>query len=130
MAERWVPQVVSQTGCCDNLSVFLKERILQFRMPLDELLRYIITQRHTHTCHLQRVGQTVVYEDAARKWEYLRLVLQTTERGRKDQTVVVAFELRAVIMALRVAMFLPKALVGYQLLPIHHIQDAKVMNFG
>jgi hypothetical protein len=76
------------------------------------------------------VGQTVVYEDAARKWEYLRLVLQTTERGRKDQTVVVAFELRAVIMALRVAMFLPKALVGYQLLPIHHIQDAKVINFG
>ena len=76
------------------------------------------------------MGEAVVHEDAAWQREHLRLVLQTTERGREDQTVIVALELRAVIVALRVTMFLPETLIGYQLLPIHHIQDAKVMNFG
>ena len=43
MAERWVAQVVSQTGRRHNLSDFLKERILQFGMPSDELLGHVVT---------------------------------------------------------------------------------------
>ena len=66
------------------------------------------------------MGQAVVYEDTAREREYLGLVLKTTERGRKDQTIIVALELRPVVVALWMAVFLPKALVGYELLPVHH----------
>lgn len=39
--------------------------------------------------------QTVVHEDTARQGEYLRLVLQTAERGGKDQAVVVPLKIGA-----------------------------------
>jgi hypothetical protein len=52
-----------------------------------------------------------VYEDAARKRKHLCLVLKTTERGREDQTVIIAFELRAVIVALWMAVLLPQSLI-------------------
>ena len=35
-------------------------------------------------------AEAVVYEDAARQREYLRLVLQSAERRRKDEAVVIA----------------------------------------
>ena len=54
------------------------------------------------------------------------IVLQTTERSRENQTVIVAFKLRTVIMALRVTMLLSEALIGYQLLPVHHILGANI----
>ena len=57
---------------------------------------------------------------AARQWEYLSFVLKTTEWGREDQTIIVAFELRPVIVTLWVTVFLTQAFVGNQLLPIHH----------
>ena len=66
------------------------------------------------------MGQAVVHKDASRQGEHLSLVLQASERSRKDQPVVVAFELRAVIMALRMTVLLTEPFVGYQLLPIHH----------
>jgi hypothetical protein len=47
-----------------------------------------------------------MYEDAARQGEDLHLVLQTTKRCRENQSVIVALELRAVVMPLRVAVFL------------------------
>ena len=72
----------------------------------------------------------IVHEDASRKGEHLRLVLQTTEWGGENQTVVVAFELRPIIITLWVAMLLSEALIRYQLLPIHHILGAKVTNFA
>ena len=111
MTERRVAQVVSQTGCGYNLSDFLKECVFQFWVTPGELLCYIVTRRHACTGHLQGVSQTVVYEDAARKRKHLRLVLQTTERGREDQPVIIAFELRAVIVALWMAVLLPQSLI-------------------
>ena len=81
MAKGRVAQVVGQTGGGDDLSDLLKERVLQFGMLPDQLLGHVIAQRHADTGHLQRMCQTVVYEDTARKGEYLGLVLQTTEWG-------------------------------------------------
>jgi hypothetical protein len=65
-----------------------------------------------------------------RQREYLCLVLQSAEGCRKYQTVVVAFELRPIVITLWVAMLLSEALIRYQLLPIHHILGAKVTNFA
>ena len=89
-------------------------------MAQNELLRHIVAQRHAHTGDLQGVGQTVMDEDTARQREDLSLVLQPTEWGRKDKTVVVAFELCTIIMTLWVTVLLPQSFIGYQLLPIHH----------
>ena len=66
------------------------------------------------------MGKAVVDKDAAGQWEYLGLVLQTTERGGEDQAIIVAFELRPVVVTLRMTVLLTKTFVGYQLLPIHH----------
>ena len=75
--------------------------------PVDD----IVTERHAHTGHLQRVCEPVVHEDAARQGEYLCLVLQSAERSRENQTVVVAFELRPVVMSLGMPILLPESLV-------------------
>jgi hypothetical protein len=61
-----------------------------------------------------------MYKDASGKWENLRLVLQTSERSRENQPVVVALELRPIVMPFRVPVFLSQAFVAYQLLPVHH----------
>ena len=130
MSEGGIAQIVSQTGRGDNLSDLLKEGVLQFGMLASELCGYIVAQRHAHTGYLEGMGQTVMNEDATREGEHLCLVLQATERGRENETIVVAFELRTVVVTLGVAILLPQSLIGYQLLPIHHIQGAKVRYFG
>ena len=50
-------------------------------------------------------------EDTARQREDLSLVLQPTEWGRKDKTVVVAFELCTIIMTLWVTVLLPQSFI-------------------
>jgi hypothetical protein len=52
-----------------------------------------------------------MYKDTSWKRKYLSLVLQTAERGRENQTVIVAFELCSVVMTLGMSVFLPKAFV-------------------
>jgi hypothetical protein len=52
-----------------------------------------------------------MYKNTSWQWEYLRLVLQSAKRCRKYQTVVIAFELGAIIVTLCVAMFLPQSFV-------------------
>jgi len=52
-----------------------------------------------------------VDENAAWQGEDLRLVLQTPERGREYQTVIIALEFRTVVHAM-LLMFLAKPLVG------------------
>jgi hypothetical protein len=96
-------------------------------MALRQLLGNIIAKRHANTRHFKGMCQTVVYEDTTREWEDLGFVLQTTERGRKDQTVVIAFELCTIVMTLGVAMLLSETFIGNKLLPIHHNQSAKVL---
>lgn len=111
---------MGQTGRGHNLSDLGKERVFQFRMPTDEYFRHIIAQGHADTRHFQGVGEAVVYKDTSRQGEHLCLVLQTTERGRENESVVVAFELRPVIVPLRMFVLLSEPFVGYKLLPIHH----------
>ncbi len=72
------------------------------------------------------MGQSVVNENAARKGEYLRLVLKSAERSREDKTVVVALELRTIVEAVSVSILLTETLVGYQLLPIHTAKVRKI----
>jgi hypothetical protein len=45
------------------------------------------------------VRQTVVDEDAARQGEHLRLVLQPSERGGKDEAIIVPLKLGTVVFA-------------------------------
>jgi hypothetical protein len=86
-------------------------RILQFRMTLQQQTAYIITQRPAHAAHLQGMSQPVVDEYTARQGEYLSLVLQAAERSRKNQTVIVALKLSAVVLAM-VPVLLTKTPVG------------------
>ena len=72
------------------------------------------------------MGESVVDEDTAREGEYLCLVLQASEWSRENEAVVVALELRPVIMPLGMFMLLSEPLVGYQLLPIHHNLGTKI----
>ena len=71
------------------------------------MARHVVAERHAHGGHFERVGEAVVHEDAARQGEHLRLVLQAAEGCREDETVVIALELRAVVVALQVAVLLP-----------------------
>jgi hypothetical protein len=57
------------------------------------------------------MGQSIVYEDAARQREHLSLILQPAEWSREDKMVVVAFKLCSVIVSLAVTVFLSKPFV-------------------
>ena len=60
-----------------------------------------------------------MYEDTSRQREYLRLVLQSAERCRKDQSVVVALKLRTVVMTLAMTVLLSESFVTDELFPVH-----------
>ena len=79
----------------------------------------IVGHRLAHAGNFHAVREPVVDEYAARQGEDLGLVLQPAERCRKYQTVVVAFELRAVVVPLNVSLFLTEPFVGYELFPVH-----------
>jgi len=60
-----------------------------------------------------------VYKDRTRQGENLSLVLQSSESRREDEPVVVAFELRPVVVALGMLMLLSETLVRYEFNPFH-----------
>ena len=121
MAKRRIAQVVRQTGCGHDLPYLLKQRVAQLRAALNDTLSHIVAKRHSHAGNLQRVCQSVVYEDASRQGEHLRLVLQASERCRENQSVIVTLKLRAVVVPFHMAVLLPQPLIRYQLFPVHHI---------
>ena len=100
-----------QAGCTHDGSDFLEELILQLRALLDDATGDVVAQRHAYASHLQAVGEAVVYEDAARQGEDLRLVLQSAECRREDESVVIALEFRAIVVAFGMFMLLSEALV-------------------
>jgi len=59
-------------------------------------------------------------KNAAWQREYLRLILQPSERSREYQAVVVTLKLRTVVMPLGMTVLLSQPSIRYQLLPIHH----------
>ena len=119
MAEGRVTHIVGQAGRGHDLSYLGNERAQRLSLG-KKMLGHIVAQRHAHTGHFERVGEAVMYEDAARQGEHLRLVLQSAERSRKDKPVVVALELRAIVMPLGMTMFLTETAVGYELIPVHN----------
>ena len=70
----------------------------------------IVSEGHTDACHLEGVREAVVYEYASRQREYLCLVLHTTEWSREYQSVVVALELRTVVVPLEMSVLLSETL--------------------
>ena len=119
MSERRVAHVVGKTCCTHNGAYLLKQSACKFGMDILQVTCHIVAKRHTHTCHLKRVGEAVVYKYAARQGKHLCLVLHTTEWSREYESVVVALEFGAVVMAFGMALFLSQSLVGYELLPVH-----------
>lgn len=129
VAEGRVAQVVRQSGSLDDGANLLEERAPQFGMALGEDACHVVAERLAERRDFERVGQTVVDEDAAGQGEHLRLVLQTPEGRRVNETVAVALELRAVVMPL-VPRLLSETLVGDKLLPIHsHKSSGKNPNY-
>ena len=119
VSERRIAHVVRQTRRAHDGAQLLEERTREFGVHTLQRTRHVIAQRHAHARHFERVSEAVVNEDAAWQRKHLCLVLHTTERSREDKAVVVAFELRAVVVALGVAQLLSESLVRYELLPIH-----------
>ena len=115
VAEGRVAHVVGQTGRRDDGAYLLEERAGEFGMAVAEDAPHVVAERHAHAGHLQGMGEAVVNEDAARQGEHLCLVLQPAEGSREDEAVVVALELRSVVVALGVAILLPESLVGNEL---------------
>ena len=119
MSERRVSHIVGETCRAHYRADLRKQRLVQFRLLSYYRRSHVVAQRHSHARHLQTVCETVVNEDASRQREHLSLVLHAAEGSRENQTVVVALELAAVVMALYVAVFLSEALVRNQFFPIH-----------
>ena len=121
-------QTVRQTSSGYNLSYLLEKRVLQFWPFLTYGFCYIAPKRHAYTCYLKTVGKAVVYKDASRERKHLGLVLKSAKWSRKNQSVVVAFELRPLVFPVRVEMLLPEPFIRNKLFPIHHT-NAKVTFF-
>ena len=94
--ERRVAQVVSQTGCSHyrvDVVEFVHPRLIGIFFA--QLQGNFACQRTAHARHFEAVSQTVVHKYASRQGKHLRLVLQSAERRRKHQAVVVALEVAA-----------------------------------
>ena len=128
MAKGRVAHVVSQAGCCHNLPDLTQEADGALGESPHDLLGHIVAKGHAHAGDLEGVGEAVVYEDASREGEHLCLVLQPAEGGWEDETVVVALELRTIVVTFGMTVLLAESFVGYQLLPIHHngCKDTKI----
>ncbi|OAV73957.1 hypothetical protein Barb7_02627 [Bacteroidales bacterium Barb7] len=64
--------------------------------------------------------QPIMHKDAARKREYLRLILQPSEGGREDKAVIIPLEIGTVMFPLSIG-FHTETLVGQELCPLHLI---------
>ena len=75
MTERRVSHVVSEAGSTNDCANLFKQSVLQFRMFQLQTLAYIVSQRLPETRHFQAMCESIMYKDAARKRENLRLIL-------------------------------------------------------
>ena len=112
---------MGETGGGDDVADMVKQ-------PDPRLVGIFVAQRRrddvghrfADTGHFDRMGQSVVDEDAARQRKDLCLVLQAAKGRREDQTVVVAAEVGAGRAFLRVVIvFEPEALIVDEFLPFH-----------
>ena len=92
MPKRRVAHIVRQAGGLHNAG-YLIEMIRAIRIPLSKLLRYPTTKASAYSGYLQRMRQTVVNKDISRKRKHLRFILQSAERSRENDTIVVSLEI-------------------------------------
>ena len=111
--------IVRQAGGLHNAG-YLIEMIRAIRIPLSKLLRHPTTKASAYSGYLQRMRQTVVNKDTPRKRKNLRFVLQTAEWSGKDDTIIVALEIRTNIALFVVQMLKSEAFIGNKLCPILH----------
>ncbi len=112
MAEWRVAHVVGQTRSRNDGTDFCDERCFLLAILINQMSCYIVAQGATYARNLQTVRQAVVDADVARQGENLRLVLHSAEWSRKNQTVIVALEVRAVLVLLVVIVFQSKSFGG------------------
>ena len=129
MPKRRVAHIVRQAGGLHDAG-YLIEMIRAIRIPLSKLLRHSAAKASAYSGHLQRMRQTVVNKDTPRKRENLRFVLQTAEWSGKDDTIIVALEIRTKIALFVVQMLQSEAFIGYKLGPIHHILRNLLQSYG
>ncbi len=97
MAKGRVAQIVREACRRHNVAemVEMLGRLATLGIPLLEGERYVVGHRLAHTRNLHRMRKTVVHKDTSGQGEDLCLVLQASERTRKDKAVVVAPEIGA-----------------------------------
>ena len=67
------------------------------------------------------MSQPIVYEYTAWQRKHLRLILQTTKRRRKHQSVIISLEITAIPTLGIVIILKAESLIAYQPLPCHSI---------
>ena len=75
VSERRVAEIVGQTGSRYDGTNFENVSVGKFWLLFYQGMRHIITQTSSHTCHFERMGQSVVHKYTAWQRKHLRLVL-------------------------------------------------------
>ncbi len=123
VSERRITQIVRQAGCGDDVAEMVEvfRRLAAFAVAATQRQRDSICHRLADARHFHAVSEAVVNEDAPRKREHLRFVLQTAERRGENETVVVAPEIGAGGILLGVVVVLKsETLVVDEPLPVHY----------
>lgn len=105
-----VAEVVGQAGCADDTAHLCEVSVLEMGVTFQKLATDIVAQTAPYATDFKRVGEAVMYENAAWQREDLSLVLQAAECCGKDKTVEVALEFRAIVFAVG-RFLLPQTLI-------------------
>ena len=95
VSEGGIAQIVCQTGGTDDGTDAFECDYVFSAVAWDEQARYVSSQGASYAGNFEGMRETVVHKYASGKGENLGLVLQPTEGGRKDESVVVALKLSA-----------------------------------
>ena len=80
-----------------------------------------ITQATPHTANFKTMSQAIMNKDITGKRENLCLILQSSERRRKDQSIIISFKLTTCIITTpTLARLCSYSSIGEELLPVHH----------
>ena len=92
VAEGGIAQIVCQTGGTDDGTDAFECGYVFSAVAWDEQARYVSSQGASYAGNFEGVGEAIVHKDATREGKHLGLVLQPTEGGRKDESVVVTLK--------------------------------------
>ena len=95
VSEGGIAQIVCQTGGTDDGTDAFECDYVFSAVAWDKQARHVSSQGASYAGNFEGMSETVVHKYASREGENLGLVLQPTEGGRKDESVVVALKLCA-----------------------------------